>query len=84
MNYGIQGVVLNYFKDYLNSRRQYVFINGVNSDSLYVRCGVPQGSILGPILFLLYINDLNTVSSKLKTIMFADQWRRYTRSCQVK
>ena len=72
MNYGIRGVVLNYFKDYLNSRSQYVSINGVNSDSLYVRCGVPQGSILGPILFLLYINDLNTVSSKLKTIMFAD------------
>ena len=50
MNYGIRGVVLNFFKYYLNNRRQYyVFINGIKSDSLYVRCGVPQGSILGPI-----------------------------------
>ena len=72
MNYGIRGVVLNYFNDYLKNQRQYVFINGIESDSLTVKCGVPQGSILGPILFLIYINDLNTVSSKLKTIMFAD------------
>ena len=71
MNYGIRGVVLNYFKDYLNNQRQYVFINGIKSDSLNVRCGVPQGSILGPILFLLYINDLNTVFSCFSH-MFAD------------
>ena len=70
--YGIRGLSYQWFASYLNNRKQYVSLDGVESQCAYVKCGVPQGSILGPILFLIYINDLNTVSQKLKNIMFAD------------
>ena len=70
--YGIRELPYQWFASYLNNRKQYVSLDGVESQCAYVKCGVPQGSILGPILFLIYINDLNTVSHKLKNIMFAD------------
>ena len=55
---------------YLESKSQY--INDSNSDCLDVKCGVPQGSILGPALFILYVNDMCNVSKSLKSILFAD------------
>ena len=70
--YGIRGVALNWFKSYLNNRFQYVVYNGAQSDQKRITCGVPQGSILGPLLFLLYINDLASVSDKLFSLLFAD------------
>src|SRR6218665_1026317 len=71
-NIGIIGVVKNWFIDYLHNRGQYVCFKGVVSQPTLITCGVPQGSILGPLLFLLYINDLASVSSILTFILFAN------------
>ena len=56
--YGIRGVILDLFRSYLSNRVQYVVIDGVPSETKCLKCGVPQGSILGPLLFLIYMNDL--------------------------
>ena len=76
-HYGVRGVLLEWFKSYLTGRNQYVFYNGESSDSKPISCGIPQGSVLGPLLFLLYINDLPNVSSKLKFFFFADDTNIY-------
>ena len=70
--YGFRGVVLEWFKNYLNNRKQYVFHNNCKSDLKDIVCGVPQGSILGPLLFILYVNDIIHTSNVLDFILFAD------------
>ena len=70
--YGIRGICLDWFINYLLSWKQYVCFNGTNSEVLYINCEVPQGSILGPVLFLLFINDLTNVSKILFPILYAD------------
>ena len=70
--YGIRGISNNWFKSYLSNRSQKVKIGECLSDEMEINCGVPQGSVLGPILFLLYINDINESSDKLKFFLFAD------------
>jgi len=57
-NYGIRGIVQNWFHSYLNQRCHYTVIGKVNSHMSYVNCGIPQGSVLGSLLFLVYINDI--------------------------
>lgn len=69
---GIRGVPLELFRNYLANRYQYVLVNGIPSAKLRLIDGVPQGSILGPILFNLYINDLPAIPESPKIIMYAD------------
>ena len=71
-HYGIRGNALNWFKSYLTNRYQKVSCNGRLSNLQLIEFGVPQGSILGPLLFLIYINDLPNSSSILHYILFAD------------
>ena len=71
-NYGVRGIVKNWFESYLKNRHQIVKIGDTLSDKMQITCGVPQGSILGPILFLLYINDIKNSSKILKFFLFAD------------
>ena len=76
-NYGIRGTSLNWFKSYLSNRKQYVYINGETSSLLDITCGVPQGSVLGPLLFLIYINDLPNISKIFEIFLFADDTNLY-------
>ena len=69
--YGIRGNILKWFESYLTDRSQYVVYCGVESKVLPIICGVPQGSILGPPLFIIYMNDICNVSH-LCTILYAD------------
>ena len=71
-HYGICGVSNDWFKSYLSNHNQYVSINGYDSGLVAVNCGVPQGYVLGPLLFLLYINNLNWAIKSCKVYQFAD------------
>ena len=72
-HYGIRGTELQWFKTYLKGRQQHTTVNSSSSKNAYINYGVPQGSVLGPLLFLIYINDLN------KAIKYSDV---YTSCCR--
>ena len=71
-HYGVRGITNQWFCSYLKNRQQYVSLDKTTSGFSTILCGVPQGSILGPLLFIVYISNMNRVSKKLKTLMFAD------------
>ena len=70
--YGIRGNILRWFRSYLTNRSQFVSYDGRQSAIQSITCGVPQGSILGPLLFIIYMNDIGNVSELLFTVLDAD------------
>ena len=72
-HYGIQSSELEWFKSYLSNRSQFTRVNGVDSKVQNIDIGVPQGSCLGPLLFLLYVNDLPKIIDNAKVYMYADE-----------
>ena len=70
--YGIKNNSLKWFSSYLSNRKQFIQAGDIKTSYEDIICGVPQGSILGPLLFIIYVNDLSDVSKILEPIMFAD------------
>ena len=68
----MRDTTLYWFKRYLSDRTQYVEYDGEASAKKLIETGVPQGSILGPLLFVIYMNDIQTVSERLNFILYAD------------
>ena len=72
-HYGIRGVANKWFDSYLSNRKQLVEVNGICSHTKMIEFGVPQGSILSPLLFPIYVNDLNRSFTSGNCIMYADE-----------
>ena len=83
-HYGIRGVSPDWFKSYLSNRIQYISINGYESSLAVINCGVRQGSVLGSLLFLLYINDLNQGIKFCKVHHFPDDTNLLCHSNSIK
>ena len=83
-HYGIRGNALKWFTSYLSNRTQYVTYNGVVSAMKGISCGVPHGSILGPLLFLMYINDLCSMCKYTTPILFADDTNLFCSGPDIK
>ena len=83
-NYGVLQNELKWFSSYLKDRRQTVRVNGILSPTKPVSLGVPQGSVLGPLLFLIFINDLPTSLLNTEHNMFADDSMIYAQGTDTR
>jgi hypothetical protein len=81
-HYGIRGISNKWFSSYLSNRKQYIEMNECKSPVITLTHGVPQGSILGPVLFLIYINDISN-STSLNLLSFADDTTIYHSDCDI-
>ena len=79
-HYGIRGPTLKILESYLKDRSQYVCYGGHESERGSVSCGVPQGSVLGPLFFLIYVNDMVSASKDLELVLFADDTNIFAKS----
>ena len=82
-HYGIRNSTLNWFRSYLTNRTQYIEIDSIKSNARPPLTGVPQGSILGPLLLFIYTNDINKVSSKFDFILYADDTTMISSMCTL-
>ena len=80
LEHGVRGKLLEWFRSYLTDRKRYVYYNGESSNLKAISCGVPRGSVLGPLHFLIYIDDLPNISPDLKFFLFADDTNIYFES----
>src|SRR3989442_13470003 len=69
---GLRGVMLKWLENYLHNRKQFTVVNNVSSNTCGITCDVPQGSVLGPLLFLIYMNDINNSVPNNDVKLFAD------------
>ena len=83
-HYGIRGIPQNWFRSYLTNRKQYVSLHGEYSELKEIPCGFPQGSCFGPLLFLIYINDLPNISEVLHLYLFVDDTNIYYEADTIK
>ena len=70
--YGVDGVTYNLFHSYLTDRQQYCHVSGYGSSKKHVQCGIPQGSCLGPLLFIMYVNDFEQCLENCTPSMYED------------
>ena len=70
--YGIKSENLKWFRSYLTNKKQFILYDDFKTEMKIVKCGVPQGSILGPLLFLVFVNDLRNSTKVLDPVLFAD------------
>ena len=83
-HYGIRGMALKFFESYLSNRNQYVCCNNTSSSITTIEYGVPQGSVLGPLLFIIYVNDIVNAVKDIKIRLFADDTALFIHGKDVK
>ena len=80
---GVRGLFLEWFKSYLSDGAQFVYNNGVLSKEAFIKCEVPQGPILGPLLFLMYVSDISGITDYATSRMYGDDTGVTSTACGI-